>query len=430
MKGGTTLSSRYRDVARTALEQSFVPFWWRTIDEVHGGVFNCITNDGTKLISRDKFTWSQGRFAWLCSRLADATRRSFLGGQTGTFLRQAEKTVRFLRSHAFLNDGRCAFLLSEGGDVKEAIPGAGPAPSIYADCFVVMGFAEFARVSGERAMLDEAWQLFEHIERRIAAGRVPTIPEPIPDGYDSHAVAMITLNLTLVLRDACAELNDARFTAAHERNLSAASRIFEHFLSPGGRIRELRPHAERDHETLLSRHLNPGHALEGLWMLLTVAAREQRRDWIDRAIEAVRFTLERGWDEEHGGILHYVDHAGGPPRGEAGASVYETGVRGSWDTKLWWVHSEAIYAAALSYTLSGSAEMLRWFERVWEYSFRVFPHPDPSVGEWIQIRDRAGNPLDRVVALPVKDPYHIVRNLLQIVELFATPANGVAHGIH
>jgi N-acylglucosamine 2-epimerase len=64
--------------------------------------------------------------------------------------------------------------------------------------------------------------------------------------------------------------------------------------------------------------------------------------------------------------------------------------------------------------------MRRGFERVWEYSFRTFPHPDPAVGEWIQIRDRAGAPLERVVALPVKDPYHIARNLIQVIELFST----------
>jgi N-acylglucosamine 2-epimerase len=412
-------AARHRERARVELEQSILPFWWRTIDRERGGVFNCFDNSGTRLISRDKFTWSQGRFAWLCARLADVMRRGLVSGNAEEFLAHAKKTVRFLQSHAFLDDGRCAFLLSETGDVKEAIAGAGPAPSIYADCFVVMGFAEFARVSGDRAVLDEAWELFEHIERRISTGRFPAIPEPMPDGYDSHAVAMIILNLTLVLRDACAELKHDRFPAAHARNIAAATRIFEHFMMPGGRIRELRPREPRDDETLLSRHVNPGHALEGLWMLLTVAAREQRNDWIDRANEAVRFTLERGWDEQHGGILHYIDHEGGPPCGVTGTSAYEAGVRGTWDTKLWWVHSEAIYTTALSSALSASAEMRAWFERVWEYSFRVFPHPEPAIGEWIQIRDRAGNPLDRVVALPVKDPYHIARNLIQVLELFA-----------
>jgi N-acylglucosamine 2-epimerase len=43
--------------------------------------------------------------------------------------------------------------------------------------------------------------------------------------------------------------------------------------------------------------------------------------------------------------------------------------------------------------------------------------PDPSGKEWIQIRDREGTPIRRVVALPVKDPYHIARCFLKILLL-------------
>lgn len=37
--------------------------------------------------------------------------------------------------------------------------------------------------------------------------------------------------------------------------------------------------------------------------------------------------------------------------------------------------------------------------------------------EWVQIRTRSGQPEEKVVALPVKDPYHIIRNLILILEL-------------
>ena len=43
--------------------------------------------------------------------------------------------------------------------------------------------------------------------------------------------------------------------------------------------------------------------------------------------------------------------------------------------------------------------------------------PDKVHGEWIQIRMRDGNPEDKVVALPVKDPFHILRDFLKVVEL-------------
>ena len=39
------------------------------------------------------------------------------------------------------------------------------------------------------------------------------------------------------------------------------------------------------------------------------------------------------------------------------------------------------------------------------------------MGEWIQIRTREGKPQEKVVALPVKDPYHIIRNVILIIEL-------------
>lgn len=409
--------------ARAALDRSIVPFWWRAIDRDRGGVFNCIDNTGTRRVSRDKFTWSQGRFAWLLARLAEAARRGWVAGDAGQFLSHAGRTVDFLRSHAFLADGRCAFLLSEEGAVKEAIAGRGPAPSIYADCFVAMGLAEFARVAGEGGVRDEAIRTWDGIARRLEEGGVPTWPEPVPDGYVSHGLAMIFLNVTLVLHRACEEGRDPRAGQVWEAALGAAARIFDQFMAPGGRIAELRPAsgATGSAATLLDRHLNPGHALEGLWMLLTVAVRAGREDWLNRAGEAVRFAFARGWDERHGGLLHYVDCDGGPPRGEAGESLYEGGVRATWDTKLWWVHSEALLAALASWRWTGDDVARAWLERTWEYAFRVFPHPDPSVGEWIQIRDRQGRPLDRVVALPVKDPYHIARNLIQVVEMQAEP---------
>jgi N-acylglucosamine 2-epimerase len=417
--GWTDLAARYGPLGRAELGGGILPFWQRTLDEARGGIFNCWNNAGTRRASRDKFTWSQGRFVWLWSRLAECAARGEVPGDPAEFRAQAGRTVRFLQAHAFLPDGRCAFLLSESGELQEAIPGRGPAPSVYADCFVVMGFAEYARVSGDGAVLEAAWRLFSSIEARVAAGPVPTHPEPTPAGYTSHAIAMITLNLTLVLGDAAAGLRHPLANEIGGRTRAAAQRILDVFLQPDGRIVESRPDEGDLTTTRLARHVNPGHALEGLWMLLTVAEREGRADWRDRAAAATRFALERGWDEEFGGILHYVDCAGGPPRGVTGDSVYEANVVATWDTKLWWVHSEALYTTALGFRLTGDPRLRAWFERLWDYTLRVFPNPDRAVGEWIQIRDRRGAPLERVVALPVKDPYHIARNLIQLTELFA-----------
>ena len=86
-------------------------------------------------------------------------------------------------------------------------------------------------------------------------------------------------------------------------------------------------------------------------------------------------------------------------------------------SKLWWVHSEALYTSLLLYERTNDAEFLAIFEKTFDYVYKTFPNPDRSVREWIQIRTRDGKPQEKVVALPVKDPYHIIRNVILIIEL-------------
>jgi N-acylglucosamine 2-epimerase len=62
---------------------------------------------------------------------------------------------------------------------------------------------------------------------------------------------------------------------------------------------------------------------------------------------------------------------------------------------------------------------MRIHDRTFEYVFGHFNNPDTETGEWIQILTREGFPQDKVVALPVKDPFHITRNLLLICELLS-----------
>ena len=81
--------------------------------------------------------------------------------------------------------------------------------------------------------------------------------------------------------------------------------------------------------------------------------------------------------------------------------------------KLWWVHSEALYSTLL---FGEDEEIAEWYTKIREYTFNTFPNRENDRGEWIQIRSREGKPENRVVALPVKDPYHIIRNLLYIIE--------------
>lgn len=119
----------------------------------------------------------------------------------------------------------------------------------------------------------------------------------------------------------------------------------------------------------------------------------------------------------------FVDREGGPP-GRNKEGIEHTSmvkqIEQNWDSKLRWPHSEALYTIMLLYKLIGDPELLAQYSRLHDYSFKTFPNPDRSVGEWIQIRSRSGKLINQVVALPVKDPYHIIRNVILIIELLAS----------
>ncbi len=53
------------------LRNVLLPFWReRAMDETYGGYFTCFENSGERLLSTDKFTWSQGRMVWVLAALA------------------------------------------------------------------------------------------------------------------------------------------------------------------------------------------------------------------------------------------------------------------------------------------------------------------------------------------------------------------------
>ena len=153
--------------------------------------------------------------------------------------------------------------------------------------------------------------------------------------------------------------------------------------------------------------------------MLDSAALTGHTAWRERIYRIAKRALELGWDEPYGGLLHFAGLFGGQPEGDNRGLEQEPMSRqlADWAGKLWWVHSEALYTTLRCYFETGDDAFLAWHDRVFAYAYATFPNPDPDVREWVQIRDRAGQPMNKVVALPVKDPYHVVRNLALLLEL-------------
>jgi N-acylglucosamine 2-epimerase len=413
MLGEESLFEFYTDHTTRVL----LPFWTnRALDDSNGGVYTCFNNEGTELLSRDKYTWSQGRFVWVLSRLASLCNRGVLDEDAERCLEHAGKTVRFLRDHAILENGNCAFLLSKTGEKKESAPGQGFDTSFYADCFVALGFSEYARVAMDAEVLEAALSLYDRVVARLRSGDARSEPYPIPEGYEPHAVPMIMLNTSWELANALRSAGHPRASDLEARGLAYAAEIMKKFCLEDCTIAEMLTKDGSASDTILARHLNPGHALESMWFVMAAAAEADRQDLVRNAVLAIRRAFELGWDTEQGGLLRFVDRDGGAPKGRKTGHPYERLILETWDTKLWWPHSEALYATLLAAELAQYETLLRLYLMVHTYTFHTFPHPDDGVGEWIQIRDRRGRPVDKLVALPVKDPYHALRSALLIIE--------------
>lgn len=409
-----------RQFYRQHLETAILPFWLtRGIDHEYGGFFTCFDNDGERLASTDKYTWSQGRFVWLWSRLSEMASRGLITQDPAMLLRLAASGFAFLDRHVLLENGNCAYVLDRDGARKEFIAGQGYDTSFYADCFVIIGFAEYARVGRESHPLDRALTLYDRVMERLATGTPRSEPTPIPEGYAAHSVPMIMLNVSQELANALEAFGHPRAADVRSRAVAYMREILERFRQEDDHIAEILPLHGQSPETILCRHVTPGHAIECMWFVMVEAERAGRHDWIETAARVIKRSFALGWDTEYGGLYHHVDREGGMPRGDHVGGAYERLVVDTWDTKIWWPHSEALYASLLAYSRTGDDDLLALHSRIHAYVFATFPNPNAAVGEWIQIRDRAGRPMDKIVALPVKDPFHIMRNLMLIVELLS-----------
>jgi N-acylglucosamine 2-epimerase len=377
---------------RSLLLDGIAPFWLeRGIDREYGGVLSCMSDDG-QVLSGDKFIWSQARSVWTFSALYDRIepRREFLEA--------AENSVRFLLAHGRDDRGRWVYHTDREGRVLEG------ATSIYADCFAIYGLSEYYRATRDERAISVARQTFERVVRRIEEPDFnETMPYPMPPEWKNHGVPMI---MTEVAHELGQTLGDDKLEGLAGQYVD---RIMKHFVRPERKV--LLEFLTRDYQELpppAGTFVMPGHAIESMWFVLHVARHRGDQGLIERAVEVIRWHLEFAWDEEYGGLFLSRDIEGGEP------------FLPHSQKKLWWPHVEALYATLLAYELTGQDWCLAWYKKVADWAWSHFPMP--NCGEWYQRLTREGKPCSEVIALPVKDPFHLPRGAILIVQLMSEKA--------
>lgn len=370
-------------IYRAELDDRVVPFWMEhAIDWQNGGINTCISDEG-RVLSYDKYMWSQLRAIWTFSALYNKIARR------QEWLDVARHIYRFARAHGRDEQGRWVFSVDRQGNILQG------ATSIYADGFAIYGLTELARATGDSEVLDLALDTYRNVQQRLARpGSYATDPYPLPPGVKAHGISMIFAS---VFGELGQLTGDPEITAA---SLHHAHEVMDVFLQPQDRmLLEFMTLDNRRLDSPQGRSIVPGHAIESMWFMIHIYQRQGDQARIQQAVDAIRWHLELGWDPECGGILLARDAAGDSKPWWAFA-----------DTKLWWPHTEALYALLLAYEITGAEWCLQWYERVHDYAFSHYPVP--GYGEWTQRLDRRGRKFSQVVALPVKDPFHLPRALI------------------
>jgi N-acylglucosamine 2-epimerase len=374
---------------RQTLLHDVMPFWQRHAVDPAGGLNTCLRDDGT-LVSRDKWLWSQWRAVWVYSTLYTAIepRREWLD--------LALHIYRFARRHGW--DERVGgWVLRLDGDGR-VLDGC---DSIYVDAFAIYGLTALARATGGDAeVVALARQTADHALRRLRelpGDQVPHFPYPIPAGARPHGIPMM---FSLVFWELGQYLDDEPYRLAA---LAWQHQIFSQFYQPRRDLIVERIALDgREFPPPEGSAVVPGHVVEDMWFQIHLARDRGDTPLIREALRLMRRHLELGWDEEFGGLLLAVDAEGRP----------EIGWRFA-ETKLWWPHTEALYALLLAHELCGEPWCLAWYERIHQYSFTHYPVP--GHGEWRQKLDRRAQPITDTVALPVKDPFHLPRALIYAI---------------
>ena len=156
------------------------------------------------------------------------------------------------------------------------------------------------------------------------------------------------------------------------------------------------------------RTLNPGHAIEGAWFVMNEGRYRNDPGLISMGCEMLDWMWERGWDQQHGGLLYFVGVDGKP-------------VQEYWhDMKFWWPHNEAMIATLMAWTLTGQQKYLDWHQQVHEWSYQHFA--DEEHGEWFGYLRRDGEVSSTVKGNLWKGPFHFPRMQLMCWKLLEDTA--------
>ena len=371
------------------LTSDVLPFWLNNaIDKEYGGIFTQLKRDGT-VYGTEKSVWFQGRALWVFSKAYNYIDKN------PAYLEAAKAIFRFLPKCTD-TDGRMFFTVTRDGRPIQK------RRYYFSETFAAIGCAQYSRATGDPL----AWEMAEsYYKTAKACYDDPSLN--VPKFYTSgkaHSPVMIMIATSRSMAE-CAPTEKLR------ESYAALARAFtDEFLDGGfvsedlGALLENVSASGEFMDTPTGRHLNPGHALETAWFLIVEGMLENNKRALDIARKIIDFTMPRGLDKEHGGIISFCDVREDNPS-----------IALEWDMKLWWPQNEAIIANRMAYEVFGDEKYKEQYESMLEYAFSHFA--DKEYGEWYGYLHYDSTPSTTLKGNIFKGPFHLPRMLMVLTYL-------------
>ena len=371
-------------IYRDGLLNDTLAFWIpRCVDREQGGFMMALDRDGA-VLDTDKGVWQQGRFTWMLGELYNASLCRQLE-ERDKWLELAKHGAAFIDKHCVdRSDGRMWFQLTREGKPLRKRRYA------FTESFAAIAYGELAQATGDQRYAAMARHTFqEFIAHNLnPRGVQPKFTDTRPmKGIGFPMIAIATgqeLRASVDLPEAQQWIDRSIETIRRDHVKPDIQCIME-TVGPSGEI--------IDHFD--GRMLNPGHAIEGAWFIMREGQIQQDEELIRLGCQMLDWMWQRGWDQEYGGLLYFVDVDGKP-------------VQEYWhDMKFWWPHNEAIIATLLAYHLTGDEKYSLWHQQVHDWSYDKFV--DREHGEWYGYLHRDGR-----ISVPLKGnlwkgPFHLPR---------------------
>jgi N-acylglucosamine 2-epimerase len=379
-----------KNIYKNELLENCVPFWLNnSVDMEYGGYLSFLDRKG-KPYANWKYCWPQGRGSYMFSKLYNTIEKK------EEWLRASKSGIDFITKYIIRKDLRVHNKLTREGQLVNRLPA-----EIFGEAFVALGLVEYAGAAGKEEYLSKGKEIFWNSIKIIENGTLDKLSNDLSSQYIWHGPSMILMNVAQEMREIEDDSKLTKLIAKYVQDELYTYTKDEYKIM----FERVRPDGSVDMDNPEGRSVTPGHCLESAWFCLREGLALSDQKIIDRSCDLIEWTMEMCWDNKHGGLYNFLDYKGLPP----GHHDEGWGENMDWDEKLFWVHSEGLYAILLAYSVNKDNKFLQLFEKLHRWTFEHFP--DREYGEWYGYLRRDGS-ISQDLKGGIKAFFHIPRALL------------------